>query len=189
MPSKSKNKGSTWERDLAKKLSDIYDDSFIRTPSSGAYTGGKNTIRKQSMNEGQIQGFKGDIIPPDNWKRFNCEAKNYANFPFHHLLQNKDIPLMDGWIAQTLEAADEGDFNIMFIKITRKGTWVAFPTILTNHFNYHAHIIYKDWVITDMDDFMNNNKDKIKYLSINGIQNKSSKNNKEMNAPTISDWD
>ena len=26
--------------------------------------------------------FKGDIIPPDNWRYFNCECKFYKDFKF-----------------------------------------------------------------------------------------------------------
>jgi len=169
MPSKSKSKGSSWERDIAKILSEIYGENFQRVPNSGSYTGGKNVFRKEFLSENQLQLSKGDIIPPDSWKFFNCEAKNYKEFPFHHLLVNKDIPLMDAWIEQTLNAADEGDLNLIFIKITRKGTYIAFPTILTNYFNFKAHIVYKDWIITDMNYFLDRNIDRIKHFSENGV--------------------
>ena len=42
MTSKSKSKGKSWERDVCVFLSKLYNDSFIRVPNSGAYTGGKN---------------------------------------------------------------------------------------------------------------------------------------------------
>jgi len=41
MPSKSKNKGSSFERDIAKLLSETFGESFIRVTNSGAYIGGK----------------------------------------------------------------------------------------------------------------------------------------------------
>ena len=85
MPSKSKTKGSSFEREVAKELSDLYNESFVRTPSSGAYIGGSNVARKEVLSEGQIQSFRGDIIPPDDWKYFNVECKSYADFPFHQL--------------------------------------------------------------------------------------------------------
>ena len=66
--------------------------SFVRVPNSGAYIGGSNFHRATNLSEGQVRGFKGDIIPPDNWKYFNCECKSYADFPFHHFLYNKKIP-------------------------------------------------------------------------------------------------
>ena len=37
MPSKSKAKGSSYERELAKFLSEKYNGSFVRVPNSGAY--------------------------------------------------------------------------------------------------------------------------------------------------------
>ena len=120
MPSKSKAKGSSYERDLAKFLSEKYNGSFVRVPNSGAYIGGSNFHRASNLSEGQVRGFKGDIIPPDNWKYFNCECKNYADFPFHHFLHNKKIPLLEGWINQTMEIAEEGDVNILFMKFSRK---------------------------------------------------------------------
>ena len=66
MPSKSKAKGSSYERDLAKFLSEKYNGSFVRVPNSGAYIGGSNFHRATNLSEGQVRGFKGDIIPPDN---------------------------------------------------------------------------------------------------------------------------
>ena len=54
MPSKSKTKGSSFEREVAKDLSELYEDSFVRTPSTGAYVGGTNVIRKERLSEGQI---------------------------------------------------------------------------------------------------------------------------------------
>ena len=47
MPSKQKIKGATWERDVAKHLTEIYGETFIRVPHSGAYIGGSNKLRKK----------------------------------------------------------------------------------------------------------------------------------------------
>ena len=54
MPSKSKNKGSGFEREVSKYLSDLYGENFMRAPGSGAYTGGTNSHRKQILHEGQF---------------------------------------------------------------------------------------------------------------------------------------
>jgi hypothetical protein len=62
MPSPQKNKGSGFEREIAKYLSDTYGESFIRAPV-GAYVGGKNQSRTEILHEGQIRSFKGDIGP------------------------------------------------------------------------------------------------------------------------------
>ena len=64
MSSKSKNKGKSWERDVCLFLSELYNDSFIRVPGSGAFIGGSNQFRKDTLSEEQIKLSRGDIIPP-----------------------------------------------------------------------------------------------------------------------------
>ena len=71
MTSASKNKGNSWERVVAKDLTNLYGETFIRAPGSGAYVGGTNTKRKQFLHEGQIRSFKGDIIPGQSFPKFN----------------------------------------------------------------------------------------------------------------------
>lgn len=168
MSSKSKTKGSTWEREVANHLSALYKSSFIRVPNSGAFIGGKNSVRKEFLHEGQIRAMKGDIIPPGNWKRFNCECKNYADFPFHQLFQG-ECKLLESWLTQSIEVADDGDLTILIIKITRKGKFVAvqqashwntlLPHVLYNS-NTHGH-----WLLYDYDLFWNHNSQTVKKLS------------------------
>ena len=45
MPSAAKQKGNVWEREVAKDLSEVFNENFIRVPNSGAYTGGANFHR------------------------------------------------------------------------------------------------------------------------------------------------
>ena len=49
MPSPQKAKGSGWERDVARFLSGLYGETFIRAPGSGAYVGGVNKSRKEYL--------------------------------------------------------------------------------------------------------------------------------------------
>jgi Holliday junction resolvase len=173
MGSKSKNKGKGWERDVANFLSTLYNESFIRTPSSGAYIGGKNSVRKDFLHEGQIRSMKGDITPPSNWKHFNVECKNYAAFPFHQLFSNTKILLLEEWIKQLLEAADTGDFNFIIMKFDRKGKYILFPHNHTANIQVSRHITYfsetnNNWTFTGFDEFWQNNKDIVQALSING---------------------
>ena len=79
MPSPSKNKGSGFERETAKFLSETYGESFIRAPGSGAYVGGKNQSRTEILHEGQIRSFKGDIVPGQSFHKLNIECKFYAD--------------------------------------------------------------------------------------------------------------
>lgn len=169
MSSKSKTKGSSWERDIAKHLSDIYSASFIRSPGSGAYVGGKNAIRKDFLHEGQIRAMKGDIVPPSEWKHFNCEAKNYADLAFHQLIQG-ECKQLEAWLAQLLDAADTGDLNILIIKITRKGKYIAVQSgqgwdLSHPHTNYHSPK-FGIWQIFDYDSFWVHNHQLIKQLSL-----------------------
>lgn len=162
MPSKSKTKGKTFERDVCKYLSNLYNESFTRVFDSGAFTGGKNAHRRQTLSEGQVRARKGDIIPPDDWKYFNGECKSYAEFPFHQLFSQGPVLLLETWIEQTLEAADPGDCNIIFMKFNRKGKYVAYQ--LPQDFKTFRHLDYTSqaqdvWRITGFDDFFELNQD------------------------------
>ena len=161
MTSKSKAKGGAWERDIAKFLTEVYGKPFMRVPNSGAYTGGRNSNRKLLMSEGQVRHMKGDIVPPDDWNHFNCEAKNYASFPFHRLLFNDRVPQLEDWLAQIRDAADVGDVNILFMKITRVGKFVAFETsqnFLTNRSVNYVDDASWEWRITEFDSFFELNR-------------------------------
>ena len=162
MPSKSKSKGKGFEREIAKHLSEMYNNSFTRVPDSGAFTGGKNNYRRETLTEGQVRAHKGDIIPPDHWKYFNAECKNYAGFPFHQLLTKGPIPQLENWLQQTLEAADQGDVNILFMKFDRIGKYIAYQ--LPQNFKTNRHLDYTDkanntWRLTGYNDFFELNKE------------------------------
>lgn len=161
MPSKSKTKGNGFEREVADFLSKLYNNSFTRVPSSGAFTGGKNAHRRTTLTQGQVRSHKGDIVPPDDWHKFNCECKNYAEFPFHQLFHNKPVLILEDWFEQTLIAADPGDLNIIFMKFNRKGRYVAFQ--LPQAFQTFRHLDYTDkanniWRISGFDDFFKLNQ-------------------------------
>ncbi len=169
MTSKSKAKGGSWERDVANFLTALYSSPFMRVPNSGAYTGGINAARKSTMSEGQIRHMKGDIVPPDHWRHLNCECKNYAEFPFHRLLIDGPVPLLEDWLGQIMLAADPGDVNILFFKITRVGKFVAFET--HQPFLSNRHLDYTDknnktWRITEFDSFFALNRDAFEKANI-----------------------
>ena len=169
MTSPSKAKGNSFERQTADFLTNLYGEKFIRAPGSGAYVGGKNTHRKQMLHEGQIRNFKGDIVPGQSFSKMNAECKSYKEFPFHQLFSG-EVKLLESWIDQCMDVADEGDFNIIFMKFNRKGTYVAIQAqpnqtdlFFTRHFNYaskkHSH-----WFIMDHDLFFELNADTVKAL-------------------------
>jgi len=169
MPSPSKAKGSSWERDVARFLSSMYNESFIRAPGSGAYTGGKNVVRKSILHEGQIRNFKGDIVPGESFPKFNAECKSYKDFPFH-LFFSGPIRQLDEWIDQLLDAADEGDFNILIMKFNNKGKYIAteakhFPPLAQPlGIQYHHQKDNSLWQITEYNNFWQFNKDAVKAL-------------------------
>jgi hypothetical protein len=163
----SKNKGKSWERDIADYLTTLYGEKFIRVPHSGAYIGGKNSERKTQLNEGQIRSFKGDINPPQDWIRFNCEAKNYADFPFHQLFTGSNRQL-ETWLEQLLAVADNNDLNILIIKISRKGKFVAVESkyhwnFSISHFKYSSQK-YGEWTLYDFDQFWSVNHDLVRSI-------------------------
>jgi hypothetical protein len=163
VPSKSKTKGNLWELEVSKYLSNLYGESFTRAPSSGARIGGSNRINKEKLSESQIRAFKGDIIPGESFSRLNIECKSYKSFPFHQLYSGKS-KLLDSWIEQMLDCADPGDINIIFLKVTSMGTWVFiekafFPPLITdNYFDYNS-TIHGSWIMMDMKNFFNKNKE------------------------------
>lgn len=184
MPSPQKAKGSGYEREIAKYLSEKYGESFIRAPGSGAYVGGKNQTRKEVLHEGQIRTFKGDVVPGHSFKNMNIECKFYADFPFHLLLTG-ECKVLDGWLDQLLDVADPNDVNILFMKFNRKGRYVAVQSKLTwvsDNFLYYTSKKYGDWLIFEFDSFFNLNTELLKTYSTGSTDTKS---NSEPNILTI----
>lgn len=168
MTSPSKNKGNSWEREVAAHLTKLYNEKFLRAPGSGAYIGGTNSKRKDFLHEGQIRSFKGDIIPGQSFPKMNAECKNYGSFPFHQLLQG-EVKQLEAWIKQLLDVADPEDFNILIVKITRAAKFICVQP--SEHWNIsHLPTInyrskqYGLWVICDYDAFWQNNTEVVKKL-------------------------
>jgi hypothetical protein len=167
MPSPQKAKGSGFEREIAKYLSEKYNESFIRAPGSGAYVGGKNQTRKEVLHEGQIRSFKGDVVPGQSFKKMNIECKFYADFPFHLLLTG-ECKVIDGWLDQLMDVADPDDINILFMKFNRKGRYVCVQSKLTwiaDNFVYYTSQKQGDWTIFEFDSFFHFNTELLKTYS------------------------
>lgn len=165
--SKSKNKGSGFEREIAKYLSETYNSSFVRASHSGAYVGGTNNHRKSFLSENQVRSFKGDIIPPDDWTKFNAEAKFYSDFGFHQLYTGSAV--LASWLQQLMDAADDTDVSILFIKINRKGRYVAvqanLPWERACSYTMYKDVTHGDWMIYSFENFFQNNTQILKSLS------------------------
>ena len=172
MPSKGKAKGNGWEREVADFLSNLYNESFVRVPNSGAFIGGKNSHRKSNLSEEQIRGFKGDIIPGPSFPNLNLEAKFYKDFAFHQLYSGS-CKQLDGWIEQMRDTCDEKDINILAMKFNRKGAFVAFEvkwlpqlTAGPNYMRYTNHK-YGAWIVLEFNLFWQLNSSIVKDLSGN----------------------
>ena len=160
MPSAAKQKGNAWERDVAKDLSETFNENFIRVPNSGAYTGGANVFRIDQLTEQQKRMMDGDIMVPPCLSRYKIECKNYKAFDFHQLFnENKTL---DKWIKQ----AEFGLLWFLVIKVARKGSFILFRKEISKHFSYKNYLSYKDkYVITDYKEFWQENADAIRRLN------------------------
>ena len=166
MPSPSKQKGSGFEREVAKLLTEQYGQPFVRAPGSGAYTGGSNKVRRQTLHGGQVRSFKGDIMPPEEFGLLNVEAKFYADFPFHQLFTY--CQQLEDWLEQLLDAGDPGDIHALFMKFNRKGKYVAVPSSLPlarycNCFSYTS-TSHGSWTIYSLETFLKLNGTQFKEL-------------------------
>lgn len=167
MTSPQKAKGGAWERQCAKVLSELYEESFVRTAHSGAFIGGTNAHRKAVLTESQTKSYKGDITPPDSWNNLNIECKSYKDFPFHLVLTG-NCKVLDGWLSQLMDVAEESDCNVLMMKFNRKGSYVVVPskyTWVTDNFMYYTSGKHGDWIIVDFNDFFKYNKDLFKTYS------------------------
>ena len=168
MPSPQKAKGSGWERDVARFLSGLYGETFIRAPGSGAYVGGVNKSRKEYLHEGQVRAFKGDIVPGQSFPKFNAECKFYKQFSFHRLLRPEPLPQLEEWISQLMDVADPGDFNILIMKFNQVGKFIAIESrhksINKNYIDYWSNTTGSNWRISDFEEFFTRNSDLVKTL-------------------------
>lgn len=165
MASKQKRKGSALERDVAKDLSQRYNENFIRTIGSGSYVGGVNASRKDVLTESQTRSHKGDVTPPETFHFMNMECKSYKDFNFHQLF-SQNCPLLDSWIEQCLEPADEDDINVIVIKISYQGSYVCIER--HNDIDNNRGLLYNNWVFFDYDVFFEDNEQVFSDVCRNG---------------------
>ena len=160
MPSAAKQKGNAWEREVAKDLSETFNENFIRVPNSGAYTGGANFHRLDRLTEDQKRMMDGDIMVPPCLSKFKIECKSYKVFEYHQLFT--DNKTLNKWIKQ----AESGTFWFLVIKVTRKGSYILFPTTLSHYFRFRNFLRYTDkYIITGYTDFWKNNADALRRIN------------------------
>jgi hypothetical protein len=70
--------------------------------------------------------------------------------------------IKDKWIKQ----AESEDNWFLVIKVTRKGSYILFPTNLSHYFRYKNYLRYTSkYIITSYTDFWKNNADRIRQLN------------------------
>lgn len=162
MPNKNKAKGNSAERELCSIFGEIFKETFIRVPNSGAYQGGLNNFRAQYLSENQKQIMSNDIIPPTCFPNCALESKFYKDFEFHHLFRSEGNNTLNGWIKQVHESGIDmiKSFPMICFKINRKGWFTCVWKDKINdlnytdlqHFNYHYN--GNDYVIFELDTFL-----------------------------------
>lgn len=102
----SKKKGNRGELELVHILEEKFGEGrFKRTPSSGAWTGGKNREGCENLPWEAKITLVSDIITPSNFN-FVIEHKFYADISFWELLSEKSN--WSDWLNQV-----EGDANFV----------------------------------------------------------------------------
>jgi len=146
----SKKKGNRFELEMAKRLSEFFDE---RVPTSGAFVGGKNRVKHHDIREDAKDILSGDLITP-SWFPFSIECKFHNDEPkFHHFLSGSSI-LFDEWWEQAKSDAEFADKHPMLVmKVNRKGTYIALARSLIENMDV-SHIVYRDACIIEFDVFL-----------------------------------
>lgn len=161
MTSPQKSKGNSFERYIAKHLSDIFELNFERVPNSGAFTGGKNISRYSKLTEAQKLIYDGDILMPEELGNIKIECKSYKDFAFHNILKSNST--LDDWIEQA-----KVDFKIwlLIFKINNRGSYIVFDKNTWKSVVYSDNYAnYKSNYIIPLDGFFERNKKILLKLS------------------------
>ena len=93
---KSRRKGATYERDIAKIFQEYTGVEFVRTPQSGGFV-------KKSQ---KADDFRGDILPVDKSVRLNV----------HIECKNQEKWNLKSWLKQAQEDCPKGRVPIVILK-------------------------------------------------------------------------
>lgn len=161
MPSKSKTKGNAFERSVADHLTTVFEYNFERVPNSGAFVGGKNNQRYDSLSKSQQLIYEGDILVPDELYHLKIECKSYKAFAWHQLFSR--CKQLDEWIEQ---AHSPDKLWFLIFKINRAGSYVCFDDHHLESFSLSKNmLLYHGHIICSYDNFFEANKDMIMSMS------------------------
>ena len=121
---RSRNKGSSYERIIARKFKEKYNAELMRTPQSGGF----------AKNNARAGDFRGDIVPVDDTidLRLHIEAKNQKNWS------------LPSWLKQAEEDCPEG--KIPCIIFHKHGTSQEYVTLSLDDF---FDIVPRDSIIIE----------------------------------------
>lgn len=108
MPVNSKQKGNTFERKIAKSLSERFaaktglTDAFRRNIDSGSFFGKTNQTRIET--HGTENACFGDLMAPSGFV-FSIECKHYKTPPSFNAIMKQDYKQLDEWISQSKQDA------------------------------------------------------------------------------------
>lgn len=103
------NKGKTYERAVAQKLSSVFGTKFFRVPQSGATSTTKN-----------LKNFHGDVFTEDESfnKNFDvvveCKKTQNKITLLDYILLNKNKGPLYPWIKQCVGESQQKDFWLIF---------------------------------------------------------------------------
>ena len=167
MPSRGKAKGNSWERELASLLSSEFNLPFQRVPNSGAFLGGSNAFRRDSLDAKQARIMTGDLIVPEELNHISFECKFYKSFDYHQLYnQNKQF---EDWVQQANDGCNSDQIWFLCIKANRREPLIAFRSAtfidIVSLGNYTSYK-YKDFhiYITELKPFIKRAKERILHL-------------------------
>jgi hypothetical protein len=151
----SKNKGNTFERKIAKMLSERFaehtgiEQAFRRNIDSGSFFGGSNQARTKT-HDLEKASF-GDIIAPSDFV-FNIECKHYKTPPTFVSILKQECGTLDKWIAQAeTDSKSSGKRALIIAKFNN----VPEMAILGDAGDVPNHSMkYKDYVIVSLEELL-----------------------------------
>ncbi len=147
-----KQKGNSFERDIANQLSERFhaftgiEKSFRRNPDSGSFFGGTNVGRTEIYDTDYA--LYGDLICPRSFK-FSVECKHYKAAPPLSAIMKQKVTAWDEWLKQASQDANVSEKDmLLIIKYNRTETMVFLNESLAS---LDLILRYKDYCVYTLD--------------------------------------
>lgn len=151
----SKNKGNTFERKIANKLSVRFEqitgikNAFRRNVDSGSFFGGSNQKRfRTHLTENAALG---DIVCPSNFT-YNIECKHYKQPPLFSSILTQSCKQWDSWIEQAEQDSRNANKKVaIVIKYNNVEEFVLIAEPIHNN----PVLQYRNYFIVSLASFLN----------------------------------